>query len=58
MFLYSLVSRSLSLISVATGATDTSIDMGSVVTIFLSSAVLADAFLVGFVRIFTNREYA
>lgn len=58
LFPYSLVSRSLSLISVATGATDTSIDMGSVVMIFLSSAVLAGAFLVGFVRIFTNREYA
>ena len=58
LFPYSLVSRSLSLISVATGATGTSIDMGSVVTIFLSSAVLAGAFLVGFVRIFTNREYA
>lgn len=58
LFPYSLVSRSLSLISVATGTTGTSIDMGSVVTIFLSSAVLAGVFLIGFVRVFTNREYS
>ena len=41
-----------------TGTTGTSIDMGSVVTIFLSSAVLAGVFLIGFVRVFTNREYS